>query len=95
MPVDLLTAGAVLVPLGFGLVPAFLPRSVPIFVRWCAWLILLAASITFVAAMSRAPQHYGWLALGTFCLSTGLSLWVLVKETRRSGSTGKGLASRA
>ena len=30
-------AGTVLVPLGFGLIPAFLPRSVPLFVRWAAW----------------------------------------------------------
>ena len=80
-------AGAVLIPLAFGLVPAFLPRSVPIFIRWCLWLVLLAASATFVGAMRAAPPLLAWLAFGTFCASMLLSLWVLIVETRRSGES--------
>ena len=78
--------GAALMPLGFGLIPAFLPSSVPIFVRWCLWLILLAASALFVSVMRATPQPFAALALGTFLLSTLLSLWVLVTETRRGGN---------
>ena len=82
-------AGAVLVPLGFGLVPAFLSRNVPIAVRWCLWLILLAASATFVSVTSSAPRPYDYLALASFCVSTALSFWVLMVETKRSAGVSE------
>ncbi len=89
MPVAFI-AGAILVPFGFGLVPAFLPRAVPVFVRWCLWLIVFAVSVTFAAAMQGAPQYFGWMALGSLCLSMLLSLWLLIVDTRRAGSGPKG-----
>ena len=76
--------GAVLVPLGFGLVPAFLSRNVPIAVRWCLWFILLAASATFVSVTRGAPHPFPILALASFWLSTSLSFWVLLVETKRA-----------
>ena len=88
MSFELFIAGCVLVPLGFGLVPAFLPRKVPIFVRWCLWLVLLAVSATFVSTMRGAPQSYGAMALGIFWASMLLSLVTLVVETRRDGRPG-------
>jgi hypothetical protein len=87
-------AGAVLVPLGFGLVPAFLSKRVPIAVRWCLWLILLAASAIFVTATSGTPQPFAFLALASFCLSTSLSFWILMVETMRSGRVSQRQSGR-
>lgn len=89
MPAELLMAGAALMPLGFGLIPAFLPASVPVFVRWCLWLILLAVSASFVSTMRAAPQPFAAIAFGSFILSMALSLWVLLTETRRGGGRPK------
>ena len=58
--------------------------------RWCLWLIVLAGSISFVAAMRAAPQHFALIALVCFCLSMSLSLWVLTVETKRAGISAGG-----
>lgn len=76
-------AGAVLVPLGFGLVPAFLPRSVPLFVRWAAWAAVLAAAAAYIAALAGAPPPFQPVATISAAVAALLSLLVLLAETRR------------
>ena len=77
-------AGAVLVPLGFGLVPAFLPRSVPLFVRWALWVAVLAAAAAYVAVLAATPPPFQAVALISAALAALLSMFVLLAETRRA-----------
>ena len=77
-------AGYLLIPLGFGLVPAFLPRRVPIAARWGLWLALLAAGAGYALMMKGASDPFIWLALGCFAASSILSLIFLVAESDRA-----------
>ena len=79
-----LLAGAVLIPLGFGLVPGFLPRSVPLFARWALWAVVLAATAAYVAVLADSPLPLQLVSLGSSVLAMMLSLAVLVAETRRT-----------
>ena len=81
-------AGYLLLPVAFGLVPAFLPRRVPPAARWSLWLLILLAGAFYVLAMRRESEPFGWLALGSFAVSSALSLVVLVVESRRAGQRG-------
>ena len=81
-------AGCILIPLAFGLIPAFLPPRVPTISRWILWLMLIALSGWFVLRMSERPHPLTLLALAIFCLSSLLSLYVLVAETKRAGAGG-------
>jgi heme exporter protein D len=84
MPTGKFLAGYLLLPLAFGLVPAFLPRRVPMAARWGLWLVLLAAAAAYALAMKSEVAPFVWLALGCFTASTTLSLLVLVAESRRA-----------
>lgn len=84
----LFIAGAVLVPLGFGLIPAFLPRAMPMSVRWALWATVLAATIVYVAVLAGAPPPFQPVALVSAVLAALLSLTVLLAETRRAGRNG-------
>lgn len=77
-------AGYLLMPLAFGLVPAFLPRRVPVAIRWGLWLALLAASAGYALMMKLASDPFIWLALGCFAASSVLSLVFLVAESDRA-----------
>ena len=81
MPDALFFAGSVLVPLVFGLIPAFLPVGAPQVVRWLAWLAALALTVWYGAAMRDAPDAFRLVAWGTIAASATLSLIVLVAET--------------
>ena len=80
----LIIAGAVLVPLGFGLVPAFLPRSVPLFVRWALWVAVLAVTAAYVAVLAGTPPPFQAVALISAALAAMLSMLVLLAETRHA-----------
>ena len=84
MPTGQFLAGYLLLPLAFGLVPAFLPRQVPLGARWGLWLALLAAGAGYAAAMKAEVAPFVWLALGCFAASATLSLMVLVGESKRA-----------
>ncbi len=81
----LIIAGAVLVPLGFGLIPAFLPPAISLSLRWATWAVVLAAAAAYVATLERAPPPFQMVALATAGLAALLSLLVLLAETRRPG----------
>jgi hypothetical protein len=83
MPGLWVIAGYILIPMAFGFVPGLLPRRVPLAVRWCLWLVLLAACAAYAQALRSAPLPFPWLVLVPFWLSSLLSLLVLVAETRR------------
>lgn len=83
----LLIAGSGLVPLAFGLVPGFLPPSVPLFVRWALWVAVLAATIAYIAILSAAPPPLQTVTFVSSSLAMALSLAVLVAETRRANRT--------
>ena len=85
MPDAWVIAGYILIPLGFGMIPALLPRRVPMTVRWILWLLLLATSAAYVHSLSDKPDPYSWLVLVPFWLSSLLSLYLLVAETGRAG----------
>ena len=89
MPETWVTAGYVLIPLGYGLVPAMLPRRVPLIVRWTLWLALLAAAAAYVQTLGGMPDPFSWLTLVPFSLSSLLSLFVLLVETHREGRGAK------
>lgn len=80
----LVIAGSALVPLGFGLVPGFLPRTVPLFVRWALWAMVLAATAAYIAILAAAPPPLQMVTLGSSGLAMILSLAVLLAETRRA-----------
>jgi hypothetical protein len=80
---ELYFAGYVLMPLGFGLVPGFLPRSVPLAARWTLWLALLALAAAYLAFLRGAAFPFPVIAFGVFLASALLSLSVLVAEARR------------
>ena len=73
----------VLVPLAFGLVPAFLPARSPPALRWGLWLVLLALAAWYGHAMRDAPDAFRMIAWSTVAASALLSLMVLVAETGR------------
>ena len=77
----LFNAGSVLVPLAFGLVPAFLPAGTHPALRWGLWLIILALACWYGVAMADAPAAYRMLAWTTIGASAALSFIVLVAET--------------
>jgi FtsH-binding integral membrane protein len=76
-------AGSVLVPLVFGLVPAFLPLRSPAALRWGLWLVLLGLAGWYGEAMRDAPAAYQFIAWTTIAISATLSLVVLIAETGR------------
>jgi len=77
-------AGSLLLPIAFGLIPAFLPRRYPAAVRWGLWLVILLAGVGYALAMKRGNAPFIGLALGSFAASSALSLFVLVVESRRA-----------
>lgn len=79
----LIVAGSVFIPLAFGLVPAFLPATVPALFRWTLWLAVLALTGWYVHLMRETPNPYPFLALVILLVSAGLSMVVLVVETGR------------
>ena len=83
MPDLWVIAGHVLIPLTFGLIPGLLPAGVSLHVRWASWLMLVAAGTTYVAWLQGGPDPFHWLGLASFTLSSLLSLYVLVAESRR------------
>jgi FtsH-binding integral membrane protein len=88
----LFIAGYVLIPLGFGLVPGFLPpRSRPV-IRWALWLALLALAIDYIYLSRNAPRLLWLLALFAISVSTGLSLLVLIAANKRARATRRRLA---
>ncbi len=86
MPDTWFIVGCILIPLSFGLVPGLLPRHVPMTGRWGLWLVLLAVFIWFVHSTRAAPSSLQGLALVLLCLSSMLSLSVLIAETRRAAT---------
>jgi hypothetical protein len=84
MPTGAFLAGYLLLPVAFGLVPAFLPRRVPPAARWGLWLLILLAGAAYVLAMKRENAPFVGLALACFAASSALSLIVLVLESRRT-----------
>ena len=76
-------AGTVLVPLVFGLVPAFLPVRTNAIIRWGLWLAVLGLAAWFGLAMNAAPESIRLVAWATIAVSAALSLVVLVAETGR------------
>ena len=84
MPTGAFLAGYLLLPIAFGLVPAFLPRRVPAAARWGLWLAILLAGAGYVLLMERENAPFVGLALGCFAASSALSLVVLVLEGRRA-----------
>ena len=84
MVTALFLAGYLLLPVAFGLVPAFLPRRVPLAARWSLWLFILLAGAFYVLAMKQEREPFVWLALGSFAASSALSLVVLVADSRRA-----------
>ena len=82
---NLLFAGPVLVPLVFGLVPAFLPTGASAPLRWGLWLALLVLAAWYGNAMQDAPDAYRLLAWASIAASAALSLIVLVFELGRPG----------
>jgi hypothetical protein len=88
MPDLWVIAGYIFIPLLFGLVPGLLPRRIPLAARWILWLALLALVAGYVTAMRSAPPPFPWLVLVPFSLSSLLSLYVLVADTRRVGKNG-------
>jgi hypothetical protein len=75
--------GSILTPLGFGLIPAMLPRRVPLAGRWAIWLALLGATAGYVASLRAAPPSLQGLAVALLGLSSLLSLLVLLADTTR------------
>ena len=76
-------AGSVLVPLAFGLVPAFLPQRCPFLLRWGLWLAVLALTVWYGHMMDVAPETYRLLAWATIIVSAILSFIVLATDTGR------------
>ena len=83
MPDLWVIAGLVLIPLTFGLVPAFLPLRVPLRARWASWLALLIVTAAYGYSL-RGAEPFNWLVLVSFSVSSLLSLYVLAVETTRS-----------
>lgn len=81
MSSGLFNAGSVLVPLLFGLVPAFLPPRTHAVVRWALWLALFGLAALYGRAMQAAPPSYRAVAWVTIAVSAGLSLLVLIAHT--------------
>jgi cytochrome bd-type quinol oxidase subunit 2 len=79
----LFVAASVLVPLVFGLIPAFLPTGVPVGFRWLLWFVILALTSWYVHLLREAPSPYPLLALAILVVSAALSLVVLIVETAR------------
>lgn len=79
----LFVVASIFIPLIFGLVPAFLPASVPAIVRWVAWLAVLALTGWYVHVLRDAPSPYPLLAFIFLIVSAALSLVVLIVETNR------------
>ena len=77
----LFTAALVLVPLLFGLVPAFLPLRTPATVRWGLWLAVVAAAAWYGLAMAGAAGAIRLIVWTTIAVSATLSLIVLVART--------------
>ena len=84
MAEGLFYAGSVLVPLVFGLVPAFLPQRSPFLLRWGLWLAALALTAGYGHMMDEAPATYRLLAWATIIISAILSFIVLAADTGRS-----------
>ncbi len=84
MPTGAFLAGYLLLPIAFGLVPAFLPRRIRPVARWGLWLAILLAGASYVLLMKRENAPFVGLALGCFAASSALSLFVLVVEGRRA-----------
>jgi FtsH-binding integral membrane protein len=84
MPTGAFLAGYLLLPIAFGLVPAFLPRRVPVAARWRLWLAILVAGVGYALFMKRENEPFVWLALGGFTASSALSLFFLVLESHRA-----------
>ena len=76
-------AGSVLVPLVFGLVPAFLPLRSPFVLRGLVWLAALALTAWYGLAMDSAPSALRLLAWTTIIVSAVLSFIVLATDTGR------------
>lgn len=87
MQQGLFYAGSVLVPLVFGLVPAFLPAGSPAVLRWSLWLATLMAVCVYGFAMNDAPASFRMLAWAVIAVSAILSFIVLVAETGRPRRT--------
>ena len=85
MIAGLFNAGSVLVPLAFGLVPAFLPSGTPAVLRWGLWLVILGLACWYGLAMADAPAAYRMLAWTTIGASAALSFVVLLAETGFAG----------
>lgn len=73
----------VLVPLAFGLVPAFLPPCASQLLRWGMWLVLLGLGAWYGLAMRDEPAAFRMIAWLTVAASALLSLIVLIAETGR------------
>jgi FtsH-binding integral membrane protein len=74
-------AGSVLVPLVFGLVPAFLPLRSPFVLRWGLWLAALGLTAWYGHEMDAAPAAYRLVAWATVIASALLSFIVLATDT--------------
>jgi hypothetical protein len=85
MPGTFFIIGCILIPLGFGLVPGLLPTRVPIVARWGLWLVVIALASWFLVAVGDLPSPFPSLARISFWLSSLLSLYVLLVDTRRVG----------
>jgi hypothetical protein len=79
----LFVGASILIPLVFGLVPAFLPTGIPIGLRWLLWFVILALTSWYVHLLREAPSPYPSLALVILIVSAALSLVVLIVETGR------------
>ena len=80
----LFVAASVFIPLVFGLVPAFLPPSVPAAARWSLWLAVVVLTGWYVHLLRDAPGPYPLMALIFLIISALLSLIVLIVETGRA-----------
>jgi FtsH-binding integral membrane protein len=76
-------AGSVLVPLVFGLVPAFLPLRSPFVLGWGLWLAALGLTAWYGHEMDSAPAAYRMVAWATIIVSAVLSFIVLATDTGR------------
>jgi FtsH-binding integral membrane protein len=76
-------AGSVLVPLVFGLVPAFLPLRSPFVLGWGLWLAALGLTAWYGHEMDAAPAAYRMVAWATIIVSAVLSFIVLATDTGR------------
>ena len=81
---SLFVAASVFIPLAFGLVPGFLPPSVPAIGRWVSWLAVVVGTGWYVHLLRDAPSPFPLMALVFLVVSAGLSLVVLVVDTNRA-----------